>query len=138
MLSAASHSCREDVFDGTEMVDCTWKGKVGAGWHAPRLSADTQRRVTIVEITHQSKRLAISALKLRRGRRIACRCIGGMGRCHGDRGKIEVAIATLSFDALVRVRLDEAGVSFSLDEHDDCVKVDEEESTVKVGILWIG
>lgn len=102
------------------------------------LTTGPPRIVVMVRITYRSKGIAISNLRLRRGDRIARRCSGGMGRSHGDRGKIEVAITTLSFDALIGVGLDEVGVSLSLDGHDGGVQVDQEELGIRLGIQRIG
>jgi hypothetical protein len=59
-------------------------------------------------------------------------------RGHGNRGKAEIAIAALPFDALVGVRLDEAGVGFSLEGHDGLEQGNQEQSAVEIGVLRIG
>lgn len=89
-------------------------------------------------ITHRSKRFAISALDLRFDVRKGRRCSGGVGWGPGDRGKAEVAIAALPFDALVGVRLDEAWVSLSLERHDGLKQGGQEESIVKIRVQGAG
>lgn len=84
--------------------------------------------------THRSKRFVISVLNLGRHGRKGRRCSSGAGRGQGNRVKVEAAIAALPFDALVRVRLDEAWVSFSLERHGGLEEGGREESVVKIRV----